>query len=198
MAEFTNWTPDKDESPYSYGTEYPKYALKDFSWEIISEEERQEFTNEGKLENEFVSEAWVLAEMWDLHLINQLRVTRLIKPVRYLTKGGDFITDFIEIREKLEDDLDDYQPITIYVTYPFNSLIELKIHPVSVTTFGAKIKTGNYYWIGYIAWQISKLYEEIFKNEYENVGLGPHCMADLQLASMRIHKNNIITLGINS
>jgi len=91
-------------------------------------------------------------------------------------------------------------PVTVYLDYPLGKIAQVKIYPYIRTHLWkdgeiTETKCMNF---GYIVWQISRAYAEIYKNEWKEYGVWAHAYEDLWLETMTIKKNNIITLFVGS
>lgn len=82
-------------------------------------------------------------------------------------------------------------PVTVYLDYPFNQIAEVTINPY--------INDNEPFMdFGYLVWQISRAYADIYKNKWEEFGIWGHAFEDLWLEIMQIRENNIITIYVGS
>ncbi|MEZ4994020.1 MAG: hypothetical protein R2824_26580 [Saprospiraceae bacterium] len=150
-----NWSPEKKESPYSYGSEYPKYEYVPFKFRILEDKDTADLHKNRLLEEKKLGEMAMLAELWDLHLVDNIRVSNLINPV-YLIKDELQVDNFMEIIDLSSSLLDESKPVKVYASYPFWVWVEQVIEPIKLVTYGRQIETHRIMPFGYIAWQVGK------------------------------------------
>lgn len=97
--------------------------------------------------------------------------------------------------------IDIKKPIIVWFDYPFNKIIKATIYPL-VRTFDKDEHSGSKRiildYIGYLMWQISRVYADIYKNHWESVGVWGHGFDDLYLEGLEICNGNEIGLMIGS
>lgn len=193
-----NWTPDKEEAAYTYGSEYPKYEYIPFEFRFLNDDESFNITDKSLNKENYLGEVFFFTDIWDLHLVNNIRVTNLINPTSYKGKGMREIFNFLNIIEKTDNLLNGDEPVKVYSFYPFSIMIEQIINPINYTSYLAEIRTQKLITWGYIAWQVGKLYAELYQKYSDEVGVYGHSMSDLQLVGLKVFKENIITITVNS
>lgn len=101
--------------------------------------------------------------------------------------GREMINDGVSIRVKRSE----VKPVKVYIDYPFNKVAEITINPYMRN----EIPCMDF---GYIIWQVSRAYAEIYKKRWKEFGVWGHGFEDLYLEIMEIRKYNVITLFIGS
>lgn len=84
-------------------------------------------------------------------------------------------------------------PIKVYLDYPFGKIAEIIINPYVDSNY--KKQRMDF---GYVIWQVSRVYAEIYKNRWEEFGIWGHAFEDLYLEIMEIRNDNVITMFIGS
>ena len=196
--KLANWSPDKNESPYEYRSEYPKYEYTPYNFKILDDAEAERVFKEELIEEKSRGEIFICLGLWDVHLIEEPRTSRLIRPTEYQDPNGNKKFYYFEILCKTDNIISENQPIRAYATYPFHTVVEQIIFPLNLTTFWAELKTSKILPIGYIAWQISKLYSDLYKNFHRKAGVYGHSLSDLQLSSLKIYENNKMSIVVDS
>lgn len=93
-------------------------------------------------------------------------------------------------------DLDDFtDTIYIYTDYPFSKMVEISIPPLESTYLD---RTSYFFTVGYILWEIAKVYEDIFSKKWEEVGVYGHKLSDLGIESIDFFEGKtkaVLSLG---
>ena len=197
---FLNWDNSK-RNPYRI----PNIVFHEgeVNWKILTPEEQEKYL---KLETRDSSRIFIPGS-YKLHEI--VRLT----DIGTLDLLGGFFDETYEdgTTEKLWiDDLgyfpnffvDDHsKPIFVFATYPFMKAVEIEISPYSFTRisennekFHAQSKIG----VGYILWQISKAYKDIYKNHWKETGVWGHEFMDLSFYSVNFFKGNKVLIQLES
>ncbi|MEM6265788.1 MAG: hypothetical protein AAGI38_25020, partial [Bacteroidota bacterium] len=108
------------------------------------------------------------------------------------------------------DDFDDYhfyfledtaKPLQVFATYPFSKPLAIEIYPYGYTWVmdsKATHQAENQFSVGYILWQISRAYADIYENNWEHVGIWGHEFMDLAFNSIKFQSGNIALLNLDS
>ena len=170
-----NWTPDKGDS-----FELPKdlFEFEKAQWKIIPEDEAKGVKSYFREERKIIENIRVNLHcyVWTFLLIDDPTVTRMISDVKGQTEL-EYVDDIL----------------TTYMDYPMAKMIEVKIPMVSWKNMGWKEQ-----WKGHMMWQISKIYEEIYRNYWEEVQVYGHDIEDLAFGNLIIHENKIVNLYLES
>jgi len=119
-----NWTPNKGESPYYYGSEYPKYEYVPFKYRILNKKEADKIFDSNLSKEKYLGEISFFMDIWDLHLVDNIRVTNLINPASYTDKEGNKYFNFLKIINEIEYLIEEHKPVNVYLSYPFSTKIE--------------------------------------------------------------------------
>lgn len=180
------------DSNFEYRNKYPKYEFNPSTWKILSKKEMSLMIANNLKESAKKIEVMMLLELWNLHLIDDFEISFLLEPTKFIDKNDIEENDLMKYYDKLDDFFDEAEPVNVYISYPFSVDIELKVFPITqITRKIAKILP-----IGYLAWQVSKLFEKLIKTKFE--GLEIAVLKDLQLTSFVIFENNNFVLEISS
>jgi len=131
-------------------------------------------------------------EFWNLHLIRDFEISFLLEPVRFKKKNDLVENDLMKYYEQVESFYDETQPVNVYISYPFSVDLEFKVYPIN--QIGRK--TFKLLPIGYLAWQVSKLFEKLFLLGLDGMEISG--LTDLQLTSFRVFDNNNFILEVSS
>ncbi|MFN7116115.1 MAG: hypothetical protein ACK4TA_04910 [Saprospiraceae bacterium] len=174
-----NWTPDEGQ-PYYYPSDY--YLITEPTWKILKEDEANKVFDYFQQPRNLIDkiELNLTSYVWCFHLIEHVGITKTISDL----KGRTYLEDFADLDFIL----------TTYIDYPFhNGIVEVKILPIKY-----QYADSSEFWVGYIFWQISKVYAEIYKNHWQEVGVYGHCFGDLAFSELIIDENYIAELIVES
>lgn len=139
--------------------------------------------------------------LWRVCKLKEIETLNLITGVHYRNNFTefDFITDFDDYPGEIDVGLEFEKPMYVYSSYPFEKMVEIRIKPIEATrVLKEKIQTYQEYNLGYILWQVSRVYEEIYKNRWEEIGVWGHIFSDLAFGSIKIYDENIIYVNLDS
>jgi len=170
-----NWTPEKGE-PYKIPSE--RFEFEKANWRILNSKEAKKVSKYFNTERKILEHLRVNLHcyIWTFLIIQDPTITRMISD----TKGK---TELESIDKEL----------TTYIDYPMNKTIEVKIPLLKWKNSGILEQC-----VGHIMWQISKVYEEIYKDHWKEVGIYGHDIGDLAFGDMIIDENNVLELCIES
>ena len=195
QKELYNWNPQKNESPYLYGSQSLKYIYTPFQFKILDFEEEEDFKKKALNAQKQKGVVLIYYELWDLQLIENIEVSFMLRPLFNHFAEGKFEDSYFQNRNDAETWIDTERPLEIYIEYPFAVPILLRVFPLEVSDYNSTRKVFSY---GYISWQIGKLYAELYKNYAEEVGVYGHGLSDLQLGALEVYEDNKIETSINS
>lgn len=160
-----NWD-ESDGSPYEYGSGGLIYQVEEPIWKCVPEEDCKFFYDGSKKELKSVLTGNL--SLWTLHLIENVEITTLIHD-----HSEDCLSD-IEIDEKSLT-----TPLKIYLNYPFSQTVEAVIQPLILKVVYDDERQHPFFPVGYLFWQIAKVYADIYKNHWKEVGVWGHDLSDL-------------------
>ena len=194
-----NWT-ENEGSPYK--TPQISYEFEPPSWRILTEGETDKIRNIHKQEDfKFFKIFFPLTYyLWRICKLNDVEATKLLTGFNY-ANDQDYLsidTDDVEFPEGMKFNFS--KPVLVYTSYPFQSMLEIKIFPFkqSLKRFDGKDVVYDSNEIGYILWQISKVYEKIYKEHWKEVGVWGHQFSDLAFARLTLLNDNLILLQLDS
>ena len=133
-----------------------------------------------------------IRELEGKEFIGNVGPSQIIEFVRAKKLG---MTKEIEIdyRKTLFGNFNPEIPLICTITYPCKETVfEIKPYVEKGNDFEMK-----YFPVGYVAWQIARQYQEIYKNPHDNFVWG-HDLNDLQLGSITLEEGNVITIDVGS
>lgn len=178
-----NWD-ESDGSPYEYHLSAPRFKFGEPSWRTISYEEYKASLEKKELKSLSVASL----SLWTLHLIENVEITFL------MSTCDEYFSKFIELEEDEPLEI----PLRIHLNYPFGEIIEATIQPIQVVHSENEENHFKFFPIGYLCWQISKVYADIYKNHWKEVGVWGHGMSDLIIEYLIIREDYTVTLGMSS
>lgn len=194
-----NWTPDKGD-PYQVPNrsyEYDNPTIK-----ILGEEETEEIRkiiyDDKKISFRYsFPVTYYFYKVCTIINLTSLELLVGFYDDREIRLGYSY--DFEELPEEILIDFD--KPFKVFSSYPFNKMVEIKIHPFTVR-FRRKIDNAEIISsdtnIGYIIWQIAMAYKHIYQNHAKEVGIYGHDFSNLAFGSLTFTNNNIIFVDIDS
>lgn len=170
-----NWTPDKG-SPYQIPRN--RYVFDKAPWRILSKEEISKVSFYFGKERTILEDIRVNLDcyVWMFLLIDDPTVTKMISGVKGKTEL-EFVTDVL----------------TTYINYPMAETIEVKIPLVKWSN-----SLFEEQWVGHLMWQVAKVYEELYKNHWKEVGVYGHDISDLAFGNLIIDDNGVMELYMES
>lgn len=174
-----NWNSEKG-NPFDYDTCNCK------SEDIISVDTEWEIVEKSEKKNSRIKEISFNHHLKTLSTIN--------KEQSDLIQG----TDNNGLMKYVDKEIDISKPVIVYLSYPFKKKVEVTIYPLLRTFNGAELDSAYIGHIGYYAWQIAKIYADIYKTHWEEVGIWGHGFSDLFLEGIEICEKNIFELHIGS
>lgn len=183
--EIVNWNPDRG-SPYYYHLDLPEYRYKEPTWEILAEDHWVNSRLDIWHTKKVIARSTVeYSSIWSFHLINDVAITPLIRDVY----GNTII---------MVDEFELDHVLTVYLDYPFASWIEVTISPLENKLPFNDDWLGGYFPVGYLFWQISKVYADIYKNHWEEAGVWGHGLSDLVFNGCDIYDDYSARLILSS
>lgn len=181
------------DSNYEYRGRYPKYEFLPSEWRYLPKEEIEVISETSLQPPKKKGEIWMLMELWELHLINHFEISFILEPVKFFDSKGVEENNLMEYYEQVRSFYDDTSPVYVYISYPFAVDIEFKVFPIT----RIKETTLKMLDIGYLAWQVSKLFERLFKDEGNSADFDISGLTEFQLTSFHVFENNIFVLEVN-
>lgn len=136
-------------------------------------------------------------------VLNSIRVDNNLKRVEKFEY--EHSQEIIGIEEdgsmcKFITELDMTKSISVIITYPFERNVLVTIEPSSVVyTFeDGETNEHDINHLGFLVWQIAKVYGIIYRTMDKEVGIWGHGFSDLYLERIKILKDNKIDIGIGS
>ncbi|HHH49432.1 MAG TPA: hypothetical protein ENK52_00460 [Saprospiraceae bacterium] len=178
-TQVVDWVQSKGALPYYYHLNPFTETFLQPEFRILSDNESIEVKQYLQFDRKIVEKLEMCHSVWQFHLINNLESTHLINDLN--AKNS---------LEKLK------QPITIYLTYPFTKVVELKLNPIIRKWKNGK--TESFFSVGYIFWQVANVYASLYKNHWEEIGIKEHGLSDLYFEDCFIDSNGKASLFIGS
>jgi len=179
-AELLNWDTSKG-SPFHSEKGYTDAIGKKAEWEIIDP-----LRNEKKTKKKVI---FKIESELNLELLSTLDLKHCP-----LISG---ISKNCEIINLNDDYVKSDKEIITWLDYPFNKTVKATIYPY-VRTFKKSGTFTHLNYFGYLAWQVAQIYADIYKNNWEEVGVWGHSFNDLFLEGMVFYPDNEIKLLIGS
>lgn len=173
------------------------------TWKILTPEEQEKYLNLDTIDSTriFIPGSYNLYEIVQLTDIGTLDLLGGLFAETYEdgTTEKLWIDDFEDFPQLFVDD--HAKPIFVFATYPFRNAVEIKISPYSFTRISdnnEKFLAQNKIGVGYILWQISKAYKDIYKNYWKEAGVWGHEFMDLSFYSLNFFKGNKVLIQLES
>lgn len=179
LTGLCNWNSKKG-NPFDYDTCNCK------SEDIISVDTEWEIVEKSEQKKKLIKEISFNHHLKTLSTINQAQSD--------LIQG----TDNNGLIKYIDKELDINKPVIVYLNYPFKKTVKVTIYPLVRIFKGAKTDSTYISHIGYYAWQIAKIYADIYKNHWKEVGIWGHGFSDLFLEGIEIYEKNTFELHIGS
>jgi len=179
IASTTNWTKGQGVLPYFFRQDpfIEEYIEPEFK--ILTTNESLEVKQYLKFERKFVQKLEMCHSVWQFHLIENLATTNLISDLN----GKNELTDLTT-------------PLTVYLTYPFTSVVSLKIYPISRKWKNGKVE--RLFTVGYLFWQIARMYAKLYQTHWGEIGVYEFGLSDLHFEDCFIDDNGKVSLFIGS
>lgn len=177
-----NWD-ESDGSPYNYHLERPTFKYEEPTWRIVPYDQcRASYNNDKKgIKSIFVGNL----RLWTLHLIENVEISTLI------THSEEHLP-YIDIEDENIN-----VPLKVYLDYPFSVCVEAEIFPLRRKEL-YETEYHGYFPVGYLFWQVAKVYADIYKNHWEEVGVWGHGLSDLIVNGCEIYEDYSVMLVLSS
>ena len=175
----SNWQQEKGSLPYFFHTDpyVEEYIAPEFK--ILSENETAEVKQYLKFDRKIVEKLEMCHSVWQFHLIEQLSTTSLISD--------------LNAKQELYHLTN---PLTVFLTYPFTKTVAIKLYPISRKWKNGKVE--HLYSVGYLFWQIARIYAKLYKEHWEDVGICEYGLSDLCFEDCYIDDKGMVNLFMGS
>ena len=134
QKELYNWNPQKNVSPYLYGSQRTKHTYTPFQFKIMDFEEAEDFKKKALNTQKQKGIVPIYYELWDLQLIENIEVSFMLRPLFNHFAEGKFENSYFQNRYDAETWIDAERPLEIFIEYPFAVPILLKVSPWKLAT----------------------------------------------------------------
>jgi len=173
MGQALDWTQEKG-NPFDYKKTYEDFT-KDSEYKI-----KKEMPDVPKI----MARIKMNIPLYSMHTIEELSHANLVH-------------NMYEDSAKLDKHLNAHDAITIYLDYPLGKIVEITSYAIR-RTFEEQSERRYFFTVGQIAWEIAKIYADIYQNKWEKVGVWGHGLSDLHLEEIQIRDGNILTIYVGS
>lgn len=158
----------------------------------FSEKTYEDFTRD--------TEFRIIKEMPDVpKILERIKMDIRLKDMEGIKKldQANLVKCSLDDNKKLDKRLKPFDALTVYLDYPFGKVVEVTIYAIK-RTFSSQSQRLYFFTVGMIAWEIAKVYGDVYKNQWEKVGVYGHGFSDLYLEEIQIRKDNVLTLYVGS
>jgi len=85
-----------------------------------------------------------------------------------------------------------FDKITVYLNFPFKRFIQVELFPPYEN------ETPTHFWVGYIFWQITQVYTEVYQFHSKKAGVYKHTYNDLTFFGGTIDEQGIMSVEVDS
>lgn len=158
--EMINWLEEKGALPYYYHQVPYSDNFEAPDFEVLSAEASTQIKADLKGDRRIIEKVEMCHSVWQFHLLESLESTHLITDLRGKER--------LKLRSK---------KLTVFLTYPFQRVVRVTLSPICRRWKNDKIE--YFYTVGYLGWQIAKVYGELYRNHWQVVGIHDYGLSDL-------------------